>query len=148
MEHGRFVQSGPRDTVFSKPASAEIARSLGIYTILPAEINALDPGRDTSRLEVFGFEVEGSYLPGHLIGDHGYLCVRSSEIRVLPAAGRPARNQLDAILIRQTASARGILLEFENEITAVVSESEYEDLRGRERLRLEVPPSAVHFIGK
>jgi hypothetical protein len=55
---------------------------------------------------------------------------------------------LDAILIRQTASARGILLEFENEITAVVSESEYEDLRGRERLRLEVPPSAVHFIGK
>jgi molybdate transport system ATP-binding protein len=148
MEHGRFVQSGPRDTVFSKPASAEIARSLGIYTILPAEINALDPGRDTSRLEVFGFEVEGSYLPGHLIGDHGYLCVRSSEIRVLPAGGRPARNQLDAILIRQTASARGILLEFENEITAVVSESEYEDLRGRERLRLEVPPSAVHFIGK
>ncbi len=148
VEGGRFVQSGARDAVFSRPASTEIARSLGIYTILPAEIKALDPGRNTSRLQVFGFEIDGPYLPGHLIGDHGSLCVRWSEIKVLPAAGRASRNQIEAELLRRSASARGILLELEHEITALISESEYENLRGCDRLRLEIPDSAAHFIGK
>jgi len=62
MEGGRFVQSGPREQVFSRPANAEVARALGIYNLLPAKVSALDPSRDTCSLDVAGSEVQGRYL--------------------------------------------------------------------------------------
>jgi molybdate transport system ATP-binding protein len=148
IENGRFMQSGSRDSVFKRPATIEIARSLGIYNILPAEIEVLDPGRGTSRLRVFEFELEGPYLPGHLIGDRGYMCVPWSEIRVRPPDGRQSLNSLTLRLSAQTPSSRGIRLRFEHDIAATVTESEYRNLQGNERLVVEIPAESVYFIGK
>lgn len=146
LDGGRVLQSGLKEAVFSRPATLEIARSLGIYNLLPATIAGLDPGRHTSRLAVFDRELEGRYLPGHLIGDSGFLCVRQSEVRVRPAEARPQANRLSLRLKNWCASSRGVRLVFENDIAAIVNESDFERLRGEDRLDLEIPPSAVYFI--
>jgi molybdate transport system ATP-binding protein len=148
MEGGRVLQSGERDAVLSRPATVEVARSLGAYNIIPAAISALDPGRNTSRVRVFDDEIEGSYLPGHLIGDQGLLCVRESEIRVQALDLRAGQNQITLRVHKATTSHRGIRIEFEHSIFATVSQADWEQLRSAERLRLEIPPAAVYFIGK
>jgi molybdate transport system ATP-binding protein len=147
MDHGKFLQSGSRELVFQQPASTDVARSLGVYNLIPAEIAALDPPKNTSRLHVLNYEIEGPYLPGHLIGDRGFLCVRQFEIKVLPPGAKAAQNQFMLRVLSCSPSSYGIRLAFEHEVFAAVSETEYEQLRGNDCLRLEIPPSAVYFIG-
>jgi molybdate transport system ATP-binding protein len=148
MEEGRFVQTGPREQVFARPANIEVARALGIYNLFPAKVAALDPSRDICTLDVAGFPVQGSYLKGRLIGDQGYLCVRQTEARLLPNVGRRDPNQ---ILLRTTGiipSAQGIKVLLEYDAAATVSEADYAQLRGEDVLKLEIPASAVYFIAK
>lgn len=148
IENGRFSQCGARDAIFKRPATTEIARSLGIYNVMPAEIEALDPGRDMSRIRVFEFELEGPYLPGRLIGDRGYICVPWSEMKVHLPDARPAPNRLVLQVSSQAPSSRGIRLQFEHGVVATVTAFEYRSLRGSERLAVEIPASAVYFVGK
>lgn len=147
MDRGRFLQSGSRELVFQRPASTDVARFLGVYNIIPAEIAALDPSQNTSRLRVLNDEIEGPYLPGHLIGDHGFLCIRQFEMKVLPPGAQADRNQLMLRVLSSSPSSYGVRLAFEHDVFAAVSETEYKQLRGSECLRLEIPSSAVYFIG-
>jgi len=148
MESGHFVQSGPREQVFAWPANADVARTLGIYNLLPATVAALDPSRDTCLLDVAGSGVQGRYLKGRLIGDQGYLCIRQTEARLLPNLGQRALNQIVLRLQGVIPSAQGVRVLLEHGATAVVSEAQYELLRGENTLKLEVPPPAVYFIAK
>ncbi|MBV8552395.1 MAG: ATP-binding cassette domain-containing protein [Acidobacteriaceae bacterium] len=148
MERGAFLQCGLRDSVFHKPASLEIARWLGIYNVAPAEIEALDPGRNTSRLRMLGYEIDGPYLPGHLLGDRGYFCVRQSEVTVSAPDNGKSHNQLVLNVVDRNPCPRGIHIAFEHDFAAVVSEAEYQPLRGHERLKLHIPARAVYFIAK
>lgn len=147
MDRGRCVQSGSRDVVFQRPATTDVARSLGMYNIIPAEIAALDPAQHTSRLRVLDSEIVGPYLPGHLIGDRGFLCIRQFEIKVVPPRAQAGRNQLMLRVVSSSPSSHGVRLTFEHEVFATVSEAEFEQLRGSDCLRLEIPPAAVYFIG-
>jgi molybdate transport system ATP-binding protein len=147
LGQGRVLQSGPKDAVFARPATLEIARSLGIYNLLPATISALDPARHTSRLAVFEAEIEGPHLPGHLIGDSGFVCLRDSEMRVRPPDVRSADNQLALRVMERTSSSAGVRLILEHDVAVIVSESEFEQLRGYERLAVEIPAGAIYFIG-
>jgi ABC-type sulfate/molybdate transport systems ATPase subunit len=147
MDRGRFLQAGSRDSVFRRPATLDVARMLGIHNLVAAEIAALDPGRNTSRLAVFDSFIEAPYLPGHLIGDRGWLCVREHEMRV-SAEKRPSQSNQLALQVRKTTLvASGIRIHFEAELCATVSEAEWQELRGNDRLWVEIPETAVHFIG-
>jgi molybdate transport system ATP-binding protein len=148
IDRGRFLQHGPKEAVLARPATVEVARLLGIYNVIPAAIKALDPGRNSSRLQVFEAEIEGPYLPGHLIGDRGYLCIRISELLVHPPSARQSRSDFSLRVVSSAASSNGVRLSFEHGIAALVSGDDYERLRGDETLRLEIPSSAVHFVGK
>jgi molybdate transport system ATP-binding protein len=148
IDSGSFLQTGPRDAVLNRPATAEIARSLGIYNVAPAEIKFLDPSRDASRLRVLNFEVDGPYFPGHLLGDHGFFCVREAEITVCPPQSTRLQNQIVLSVLGVSASARGVRIQFEHEFSAVVSEADYEQLRGHQKLALHFPATAVHFVGR
>jgi molybdate transport system ATP-binding protein len=147
LDRGRVLQSGPKASVFARPATLEIARSLGIYNLLPASIASLDPGRGTCRLSVLDQEIEGPYLPGHLIGDSGFLCVRQSETRIRAPGNRVSGNELLLRLAGSSASSRGVRVVFEPDVAATVSESEFEQLRGHDRLVVEIPAAAVYFLG-
>src|SRR5579872_3747099 len=59
LHGGRLVQSGPPHKILDSPASLEVARLLGAFNLLAAEIKLLDPGRNISRIAVGGSEIEG-----------------------------------------------------------------------------------------
>ncbi len=146
MDHGRFLQTGSPETVLEKPASVDVARMLGIYNLVPAEIAALDPEHKTSKLAVADQVLNGPYFPAHLIGDRGWACFREREMKVMPV--RDTQENNFALRVRKTSPvAMGVRLEFEHEICATVTESEWQRLRGTERLWVKIPAMAIHFIG-
>src|SRR6202012_920327 len=74
LRDGRVVQSGRPREVIDQPANVEVARLFGLYNLLPVEIRALDPGRNSSRLRYLDIDLQGQYIPGHLIGDRLWVC--------------------------------------------------------------------------
>jgi molybdate transport system ATP-binding protein len=148
MDGGRFLQTGSRDDIFSRPATCEIARRLGLHNILPAVLAALDPARNTSQIRVLDGEIEGPYLPGHLIGDRGFLCVPASEIKAVPHTGRASAREIVLNILSSAPSSRGIRINLEHDIFITVSQAEFLSLRASSRVRLEIPRSAVYFLEK
>ena len=148
IDRGRLLQTGPKEQVLARPGSIELARLLGIYNLLPAEITHLDPGRKLSRLRLGSQEIEGPYLPATLRGDSGWLCVPRHELKVLPYPPQAGDNQLVLEVASSSVTARGVQLEFANGMVAEVSQSDYEELRGSRELRVAVPRGAVHFLAR
>lgn len=145
---GRVLQAGRRSAVFDKPSSVEVAQLLGVYNIAPAQIIALDPAARSSRLRIFDQEVEGPYLPGHLIGDNGYACVRRSELRLVPTPGKPEKRRLVLPLLEAYPSPYGVRLGLEGGFTLTVPEADFHNLPDKSRLAFEIPASSITFTEK
>jgi molybdate transport system ATP-binding protein len=148
MSGGRLLQTGSRDDVFQRPATLEVAELLGVYNIAPAEILALDPAAGSSRLQIFDAEVEGPYLPSHLIGDKGYACLRRSELKLLSNHQPASRQQLNLRLEEMHPSPHGVRLSFEGGFSIVAPEADFQNLADKDRLTVEVLPQAIAFIDK
>jgi ABC-type sulfate/molybdate transport systems ATPase subunit len=148
MEHGRLLQMGTKEQVMSSPASVELARSLGIYLLMPAEVVFLDPVRKTSTLRVADQQIAGTYLPGHLLGDRGWLCIRKQELKVLANFGEALGNHLKLRMVDSIQTARGVRLRLSEDVTTEISESDFAALGGGDCVRLEFSPASVHFLSK
>jgi len=113
MRNGRIVQSGTPAGVLARPGSPEVAQLFGCFNVFQAEIVALDPGRDTSRLLVGEDYLEGRYVPGHFRGDRIWIAVRTNALRAWPR-GRFASgvNQVTAMLEHSVPTPDGRRLEF------------------------------------
>src|SRR5690242_4868933 len=61
LREGRIVQSATPRQILDAPSSLEVARLLGIFNLIPAEIRALDPGRNTSKVQMGEYELDGPY---------------------------------------------------------------------------------------
>jgi molybdate transport system ATP-binding protein len=122
---GRIVQSGPPIKVCEQPANLDLARLLGIYNVLPVEIRALDPARNTSVMRFGEHEIGGEYYPGKLKGDRLHLLVTPRQLKALPRTGRPGANQIPATMVRSMERADSVLLDFEGGIQVDVPRSEY-----------------------
>jgi hypothetical protein len=59
LSAGRIVQRGAPRQVLDQPESLEVARLLGIPNLFPGTIAALDPGHNSSRLELERFSLTG-----------------------------------------------------------------------------------------
>ncbi len=146
LREGRVAQSGPPHRVFEQPAGVDVARLLGLYNLLPVEIRALDPGRNSSRLRYEEFEMAGPYFPGRLIGDRAWLCVRPSCVRATPRAARPGANQIPATLERVVERSYGLRLEFLGGIAAEIPEGNVEEMHRVKDWALEIPPAAMRLL--
>jgi ABC-type sulfate/molybdate transport systems ATPase subunit len=151
LNAGRILQSGPPRNVFDQPATVEAARLLGIRNLFPAEIVALDPSRNTSRLNLDGFALSGPYFPGRLLGDRVWLCVEPGQLHAVPQNGaKPSENQVAARLERASEIPRAVRLEFAGGIVAEVARREFEshknNVENREWL-VEFPPLALRVLG-
>ena len=116
VKDGRVVQTGPPRKVYEQPANVDVARLFGAYNLLPVEIRALDPGRNSSRLRFRDFDLTGPYFPGRLIGDHGWLCVRPEQLSAIPQNGKLASNQIPAALVRVIEKPQSTRFEFSDDI--------------------------------
>ncbi len=149
FQQGRMVQSGTPQSVISRPATADIARLLGHVNALAAEILALDPSRNSSRLrlldEAFGkYELAGFYHPGCLIGDRVTLMIRADDLRIHSGAGQ---NRVPARLSASVDHARFTELQFAGGLTALVPRQEYECRRDFTEWFVELPALALLLPG-
>ena len=143
MSQGRIVQSGPPATIVAQPANLDVARLLGQYNLLPAEILQLDPQRGTSVLRVLEHEIPGRYYPGHFKGDRVWLCVRHSALTARPLEGRSAPHEVPVTLDRVSTRARGVLLEFAEGLAVEAAEAD-----NRKQWVVAFPPAALHVLSR
>ncbi|MCS7024519.1 MAG: ABC transporter ATP-binding protein [Bryobacteraceae bacterium] len=146
FHQGRILQQGAPEEIFDRPASAEVARLLGVYNLLPAEVLTLDPGRNRSSIQFDGYELTGPYLPGKFKGDRVWLCVRPEEIRVLPRAGRPAVNQVPVDFQGATARPGAVRLSFSRGILADMPREEYEQQKHHKEWLVEFPSTRLRVL--
>ena len=114
IRDGQIVQAGPPADVCEQPATIEVARLFGVYNILPVEIRALDPSRNSSVLRYGDWDIHGEYYPGRLKGDRVHLLAAPQQLRVRPKSGRAGVNEIPATLHRGVDAPYYLHLEFDN----------------------------------
>src|SRR6185295_15511253 len=129
LREGRLVQSGTPRKILDQPANLEVARLLGAFNLLPGEIRALDPGRNTNKLRIGEFDLDGPYFPGKLLGDRVTLCVRPEQLSTTARNGRPGPNQIPTELKRALETPHGMRLEFDNGVLVDLARADYDRLR-------------------
>ena len=143
---GKIVQSGEPKTLLEAPANLDVAKVLGAFNLIPAEIRALDPGRKTSRIQLGEFELDGPYFPGKLKGDRVTLCVRPEQVRALSRNGPLGPNQVPAVLERATEKPQWVRLEFAGGIFVDLPKSEYERQRENREWIVEFPSASLRAL--
>ncbi|MCC7496393.1 MAG: ABC transporter ATP-binding protein [Bryobacterales bacterium] len=146
FREGRLVQAGTPREVLERPANLAVARLLGRFNLLPAEVLALDPAQNTSRLRFAGNDLAGPYLKGHFRGDKVWLCVRPEELKVCSRDGKPEPNQIPMQLERAGETPGGVRLQFEHGLTVHVERAEYERLRHNREWMIEFRPEVIRVL--
>jgi ABC-type sulfate/molybdate transport systems ATPase subunit len=146
LREGKIVQSGAPRKILDQPASVDVARLLGAYNLIPCEIRALDPGRNTSKIQMGEAELDGPYFPGRFKGDRVTLCVRPQELTVTPRLGRQGPNQIAGALQRVIDKPFGVRLEFEDGIAADLGRADFERQRDNKSWWIEFPASALRVV--
>jgi molybdate transport system ATP-binding protein len=146
LREGRLVQSGAPPAILDEPANADVARLLGVFNLIPAEIRALDPGRNTSKMQMGEFELDGPYFPGHLKGDRVTVCVRPERLTALALNGKPGANQIPAQLERAVEKPHGMRLEFAGGIAVDLARSDYERVRDAKDWLIEFPRESLRVL--
>jgi molybdate transport system ATP-binding protein len=146
IKEGRVVQSGPPKKVYEHPVNVDVARLFGAYNLLPVEIRALDPGRNSSRLRYRDFEFAGPYFPGRLIGDHAWLCIRPDQLSAVPRNGKPAPNQVPAALVRLVEKPHSTRLEFSDDLAVEAPGFDLETHRQVKDWLVEFPQHGLKLL--
>jgi molybdate transport system ATP-binding protein len=143
LEEGRIVQKGTPAAIAERPASAEVARLLGSINLFQAEIRALDPSKNSSRLKLDNLEIQGAYIPGHLIGDRIWIHLPPHSLRATPASGRPAKGQLALRLDSITQRPGSARLRFAAGITVDLPRPVPPASPDNEEWIVEIPPETI-----
>jgi molybdopterin-binding protein len=146
---GRMHQAGTPAEVFGRPVSEEVARFVGMETILEGRVLG---GRDgLLRVDVHGatLEVPGSATAGGRV----YVCLRPEDLVIRPgqeAVRESARNHLAGVVrdaTRLEAQYR-VRIDCGVEVVALVTKQSFEDLALAPSTPVTVTfkASAVHLI--
>lgn len=146
VRDGRAVQAGKPQEVFDRPANVEVAQLLGLHNLLSVEILSLDPGRNVSRLRYTDCELAGPYLPGHLIGDRVWLCIRPRDLTAAPRTGRPATNQVPVTMERAVERVHGLRLEFTDGLAVEGHSIDADEARRVKEWVVEIPAAAMRAL--
>ena len=146
LREGRIVQRGAPAKVCDHPANLDVARLLGIYNILPVEIRALDPSRNTSVLRYGDFDIGGEYYPGRFRGDHIHVAVAPQQLRAVPQDGKLASHQMPAQLLRVIEAPQAARLEFAGGLHVEMLRSDYERNKHSKEWAIEFPPQSLRVL--
>lgn len=147
LHQGRIVQTGPPGDVFEGPANVEVARLLGLYNLLAAEVLALDPGRNRSRVRQGDIDLAGPYFPGKLIGDRVWLCIRPESLSLKPREGAPGPNEVPSTLLRTVRKPGSVRAEFTNGLAVELPPGTALDTSGAgQQWLIQVPQNAIRAL--
>lgn len=147
MQHGRVVQQGPPAGVLDHPASEEVAGMTGRYNVFDAEIMAMDPGANRSRLRCVAdsgpaFEIDGPYFPGLLLGARLRLGIRADLLAVSGYGAAGVRLRL-ARTNRRTQTVR---CEFTNGLVAELPERSFDSATRQIEWVVQFPAEALRVL--
>jgi len=146
LDRGRIVQRGAPRQVLDQPATPEAARLAGYENLWQGTIATLDRAANLSRLEFDSFALTVPYLPGHLRGDRVWVAIRATAVRPRRADSPPAPNVIPTELVRVSARAQSMRLEFAGSVVAEVSLSQYAALGDNKHLSLELPGESLRVM--
>jgi molybdate transport system ATP-binding protein len=144
LDGGHIIQRGTPREVLDRPATLEAARLLGVPNLFQATIAALDPVRNSSRLEFERFALTGPYIPGHLKGDHVWVAAAAESLR-LPS-GSPPPNTVALELVRASTRAHNVQLEFSSGVFVTVSHETYAARKDAKEWQVEFPADALRVL--
>lgn len=130
MMGGRVQQMDTPERVFAEPVNEEVARFVGIETILRGHVEAVSQGLATVAVSGWTLEVAGPLTPGERV----LVCLRPEEITLFPrrttAPASSARNQLCGSVIRHLpiGSTFRVTIDCGIPIVATVTRQSWEQL--------------------
>lgn len=107
MREGRVAQTGTPREVAAAPATAQVARLLGIFNVLPVEI--LAPGHVRWGDFLLTVEFDPSV---HRTGTHAWLVVEYRHLEVRPLEGPLRPNEIAVTVHHVYQRQRGVRVEF------------------------------------
>ena len=146
LRDGKIVQSGSPHSVLDQPVNSDVAKLLGHFNLLPAEIRILDPGRNTSKILLGQYELEGPYFKGHLKGDRVTLCVRPEQLTALPRESRLGPNQIHAVLERVSERPNSMRLDFAGDIAVDMPRAVWEQVHETKEWSIEFPTDTLRVV--
>ena len=146
LHEGKLVQTGSPRQIADQPASLKVAELLALYNLVPVEIRALDPGRNSSVLRYGEFELHGPYFPGRFRGDRVTLYIRPELLTATPRDGKPAANQIPVTLERAAERARSIRMEFTGGLAAMADPREFERHKHNKEWLVEFPAAYLKVL--
>jgi molybdate transport system ATP-binding protein len=145
---GRIVHRGAPAELLRTPGTADAARLLGGFNIYEADVIALDPGRQTSRLRMLNEELSGPHLRGCFKGDRVAVCARPEELQI---ATQPGENRIRAALRHTVERTQSIRADFGNGLIVDVPREVWnslEDAGKRNGWWVEIPARSLRQIGR
>ncbi|HXE63977.1 MAG TPA: ABC transporter ATP-binding protein [Bryobacteraceae bacterium] len=140
---GTILHRGSPLDLLRNPGSVEAARLLGDFNIYEAEVRALDPGRQTSRLRLLDTEMEGPHLRGCFLGDRVTLCARPEELQITT---KPGGNRIRADLLRLTERTQGVRADFGSELIVDTSRAGWAVLKDAAGWWIEIPAASLRQV--
>jgi molybdate transport system ATP-binding protein len=145
-EGGRIVHRGSSADLLRNPGTTEAARLLGGFSIFAAEVLALDPSNQTSRLRLFGQDIKGPHLRGCFKGDRIAVCTRPEELHLCI---QPGDNRIRGELRGTTERPQAIRADFGDGLVVDVPREiwrSFEPDRGRTGWWIEIPAERLRQI--
>ena len=146
LNEGQLLQSGAPRQIVDQPSSLKVAELLSLYNLLPVEIRALDPGRNSSVLRFGEFDLQGPYFPGRFKGDQVTLFIRPELLSAVPRDGKPGTNQIPFTLERAAERARSIRLEFAGGVAAMADPREFDRHKHNKEWLVEFPAAFLKVL--
>jgi len=148
MAGGRILQTGSPDSVFSRPANAEVAAIVGVETVTAGKVVGRQDGLaafDVAGKQLWAVEASGK-------GEEFYLCIRAEDV-ILEIGAQPsssARNHLAGRVtdVRPAGPVSRVAVDCGFALTALVTRQAAQDLdlKPGTLVTATVKASAIHLI--
>jgi molybdate transport system ATP-binding protein len=147
MESGQVRQSGPIREVFDRPASATVARVVGVETILPAEV--LDQKGDVANVAVGRTRLRAAAPKRD--AESWHICIRAEEVDLVRGtAGDEGDNRLTGrvLLAAREGPVLRVVVDCGFPLVAMIGPPYLRDpeIREGETVTARVPAEAVRLI--
>lgn len=150
MNHGRMVQTGTPQEVFTRPLDAEVARVVGVETVLPGRV--VEEAEGLVTVEVGGLRLAAIGSEG--LAQDVFVCIRAEDVVLEPAQSgvTSARNHLLGHVtdIQSVGALAKVRVDCGFLLTALVTRSSLLDLglQPGVPVKAAVKAGAIHLISR
>lgn len=148
IDHGQVLQTGRPQDVFSRPSNADVARVVGVETVVQGMLTHLHEGLATVEVG----KVTLTAVASNGVGPEVFVCIRAEDVTLEPSesGATSARNHLAATVcaISSTGALAKVSVDCGFPLTALVTRSALEELHLQpgSPVRAAIKAGSVHLV--